>query len=179
MGEIERFNYQGDDEDGYPYGKTVYILYCDACGSFAIRGRIPVLSAALLLTGLLGSVWWWRHVSLTNLTHWTLLGQIAWWALYAILALLVLFRSFDYLGHRCTNCGNTRISVHDSLKFEERGVAGPQQAHEHGIQHGKWYEMFYMYPLIIVFVFLLPLIQVGAMLFLGIREIVQKKNSPP
>jgi hypothetical protein len=150
----------------YPFEDTTYYLYCDRCGSFRVGTFMSARTRVGLLLAFLSSAMLWNHIGKgfaagVDSTLW-------WWAMFLFPVALGLYWAFVHHGHKCSTCGNTRISNEDVLQYGSQGARPYDVAHErlhrHDTLHDKWYEELAGMLLAVVFAFVIPAVMMVAML---------------
>lgn len=98
--------------------ETTYCLYCDICGSFKVRERVPhsvlkLLSISVAIITLIYAISLFDDLYMARTV--CLLGMTL--ALY-------IFAGALSLGAKCHTCGNTHISKHNVLNYpvEDRSI---------------------------------------------------------
>jgi hypothetical protein len=160
----------------YPFEDTTYYLYCDRCGSFCVGTFISAPTRVGLLVALLSGAILWHHIGKSFAAA---VQLILWWATFLFPAAAVLYGASVYHGHKCWNCGNTRISNEDVLQYGSQG-ARPydvpyERLHKHDTLHDKCYKELPQMLLIILFgLFVLPMVTIVTiivgMLALGVAD---------
>ena len=106
--------------DGYPIEGTVYYIYCDNCGSFAIRTHIKGIHWLIPICAAIAITIGWNI--LINLLGFLGNERFGCWVL-SILAIVILGSLVPYLSHKCINCGNTNITYDDVLGYSQKDLS--------------------------------------------------------
>ena len=149
----------------YPFEATTYYLYCDRCGSFRVGAFMSAPTRVGLLLAFLSSAMLWNHIGKAFVAgvHW-----ILWWAMFLFPVAAGLYGASVYHGHKCWNCGNTRITNEDVLQHGSQGARAYdvpyERLHRHDTLHDKWYQELAGMLLAVLFAFVIPAVMMVVML---------------
>jgi hypothetical protein len=149
----------------YPFEDTTYYIYCDRCGSFHVATFISARTRVGLLLALLSSAMLWNHIgkAFAPGVHWAL-----WWAVFLVPVAVGVYGAFVYHGHKCWNCGNTRITNEDVLQYGSQGAQAYDvpydKLHKHDTLHDRWCKELAGMLLVVIFAFVVPAVMVVALL---------------
>jgi hypothetical protein len=148
----------------YPFEDTTYYLYCDRCGSFRVGTFVSARTRVRLLLAFFSSAMVWNHIGRGFAAG---VNSTLWWVMFLFPVAVGLYGAFVYHGHKCSTCGNTRITDEDVLQYgsqEARAYDVPhERIHKHDTLHDKWYKELAGMLLAVLFAFVVPAVMMVVM----------------